>query len=173
MRRLIAALSLPFVLVTACRPRDKIRVELPEPEVVSSVVNTADAAVSAQLIRGFHAVEQNSWRWTAGKFSVALKPPAGTAAKGGRVVLKCSVPQAVIGAFGNVTLTAVLNGGVLGSQTWTSAGEYTFVVPVPAAQLDTEVITVDFSLDRFLAAGRADARELGLIVSSIAIEPLT
>ena len=170
MRRLTFALMVAFATVTACRPREKIRVELPEPEMLSSVVNTADPAVAPQLIRGFHQIEQGSWRWTAGKFSVAFKPPAGSGAQGGQVVLRCSVPEALIRRVGDATLTATVNGGTLGSQTWKSAGEYTFTAPIPAAQLDTETVTVDFSLDKFLSAGQAEARELGLIVTSIAVE---
>lgn len=170
MRRLTLAVCLIGFGVTGCRPRDKVRVEMPQPEVVSSVVNMADAAVAPQLIRGFHHIEQDSWRWTAGKFSVALKPPPGSGAKGGRVVLRCSVPDALIKRVGTVTLTAAANGGTLGSQTWAAAGEYTFSLPVPATLLDADVLTVDFSLDKFLTAGQVDSRELGLIVTSVALE---
>ena len=86
------------------------------------------------------------------------------------MVVRCTVPEALISRVGPVTLTAKLNGGVLGSHTWSSAGEYTFSAPVPAGQLDAEALTVDFSLDKFLATGQVDSRELGLIVSSFAVE---
>jgi hypothetical protein len=156
--------------VTACRPREKIRVELPEPEILSSVVNVSDSSVSSQLIQGFHEIEQGSWRWTAGKFSVAFKPPAGSAARGGRVVLRGSVPEALIRNVRQVTLRASVNGGTVGSQVWNNPGEYIFAAAIPAAQLDAEAVTVDFSLDQFLKAGQADARELGLIVTSVELE---
>jgi hypothetical protein len=133
-------------------------------------VNTANPAVAAQLIRGFHEIEQGAWRWTAGKFSVALKPPAGRDGQHGRVVLRCSVPEALISRVGPVTLSAAVDGSVLGSQTWKTSGEYTFAARVPATHLKRQAMTADFSLDRFLTAGQAETRELGLIVSSIAVE---
>jgi hypothetical protein len=144
-------------------------VETPEYENLSSTVNTADSRVAAQLIRGFHDIEQGSWRWTEGKFSVLLKPPPGSTG-GGRIVLRCVVAEPLIAKVGAVTLSARLNGGVLGTVTWRNAGEYTFTAPVPAPQLDAGAITVDFDLDKFLPAGQADARELGLIVSSVAVQ---
>jgi hypothetical protein len=91
--------------------------------------------------------------------------------KGGRVTLRCVVPEALVARVGPPTLTATLNGGVLGTQKWTTPGEYVFSVPVPPGQLETGSLTVDFALDKFLAAGQVDARELGLIVSSVALEP--
>jgi hypothetical protein len=154
----------------ACRPRDNIKVESPEPEVLSSVVNTSDPAVAPQLIVGFHEIEQGSWRWTAGKFAVAFKSPARSGGQAARLVMHCSVPEALTSRVGAVTLTAKLNGATLGVQKWETPGEYTFTAAVPASQLSADAVTVDFSLDKFLPAGQADARELGLIVTSVAIE---
>jgi hypothetical protein len=87
--------------------------------------------------------------------------------------MRCSVPEALVGRVGSLTVTARVNGGTIATQTWTAPGEYTFSAPVPKAQLDAEAVTVDFSLDKFLAAGQADSRELGLIVSSVELQPLT
>jgi hypothetical protein len=67
-------------------------------------------------------------------------------------------------------LTASLGKAELGTETYSSAGEYTFTVDVPAAALGDEAVTVDFALDRFLPPGAVDTRELGLIVSSIGLE---
>ena len=134
-----------------------------------SEVHTADPAGAQQLIRGFHPVEQNSWRWTQGKFAVLLKPPATAAEKGAQVYVNVTVPDPVAQKLGSVTLTALLNGTKLGSATWTQAGEYVFTADVPASSLGTEPVTFDFVLDRFLAAGAVDSRELGVIVSRVGL----
>ena len=51
-------------------------------EPLLSTVHAADPKSSIQLIKGFHGVEQNSWRWTMGRFAVTLKPPIGAAEQG-------------------------------------------------------------------------------------------
>ena len=48
---------------------------------LSSTIATADPRAAAQLVSGFYGVEQNSWRWTAGQFSVLLRPPRTPAPK--------------------------------------------------------------------------------------------
>jgi hypothetical protein len=127
----------------------------------------ADPEAEPQLISGFHAIEQNSWRWTAGRFAVLLPPPESAA--GARLLLRLSVPEAVLRETDSVTLTAILNGLKLGSQTWSKPGEYTFVASLPAGALGPRPFTIDFALDRFLPAGKVEARELGIIVSSVEI----
>jgi hypothetical protein len=49
--------------------------------------------------------------------------------------------------------------------------EHRFVADVPPATLGAEAVLIDFSLDRYLAAGTVDNRELGIIVTSVALEP--
>jgi hypothetical protein len=161
----VVALALP-----ACRPREKIRTEPTEENLnLLSEVHMADPAASRQLIRGFHPLEQNSWRWTQGKFAVILQPPAGSEKTGAQVSVQLTVPPPVVERLKGVTLAILLNGVQLGSATWRNPGEYTFSADVPSASLGTEPVTFDFVLDRFLAAGAVDSRELGLIVSSVSL----
>lgn len=171
MRRLkaVAVLAATLAVVPACRPRDKIRLEPTEEQLkLKSAVHMADPEIAQQLISGFYPVEQNSWRWTMGRFAVMLKPPPAVATAA-RLTVRLSVPEAVLHKTGPITLSASLNGTKLGVKTWSTPGEYTFQVPVPAAALGTDPVTVDFTLDKFLAAGSVETRELGLIVSSVEI----
>ena len=69
-------------------------------------VHAADPKSSIQLIKGFHGVEQNSWRWTMGRFAVTLKPPTGPPSKARPLVLKFSIPDAVLQKTKTMTLTA-------------------------------------------------------------------
>jgi hypothetical protein len=135
-----------------------------------STVHTADPKGAIQLLNGFHAVEQNAWRWTMGKFSVTLKTPRGSE-KGGTLVMKLVVPDALIATAKSTTLTAVIGSTSIGSATYSAAGEQTFTADVPASLLGTEAVSVDFALTKFLPAGTGDLRELGVIVSSVSLEP--
>jgi hypothetical protein len=127
----------------------------------------ADPRASAQLVRGFHQLEQNSWRWTMGKFTVVLKSPPQAARNGATLTASFSVPDPLIQRLGTLTLTATVEGRTLQTATYSAAGEVTFKAAVPAPEFKAEAVTVDFALDKFLAAGVADSRELGLIVTSI------
>jgi hypothetical protein len=157
-----------------CKRREKVRLEDKAergPAVIESTVHTADPQSASQLLKGFHEIEQNSWRWTAGQFAVSLRPPKGSAESGATLVMKFTIPDAVVARVKTTTLTAAISGKTVGSSTYSTAGEYTFTADVPAGTLGSEPVTVEFSLSGFLPAGTVDARELGVVVSSISFEP--
>lgn len=77
MRRLIAAAVLMAIvaLAPACRTKRKPRAKIAEDDgQLASVVNVADPRAAIQLVSGFHALENDSWRWTARQFTVTLRP---------------------------------------------------------------------------------------------------
>jgi hypothetical protein len=129
----------------------------------------ADPKAAIQLIRGFHSVEHNAWRWTMGKFSVTLKVPAGGAQKGATLGATFTLPEAVISKVKSTTLSASIGGAQVGSTAYKTAGEHTFTAEIPAAVLKPEAVTIDFALSGFLPAGSVDVRELGLVASTIAL----
>ena len=177
MRRLIlaaGALACCWLLVSApagCRRQRKVAVETieDEPPELASMLHVADPKASLQLLHGFYDLEQNAWRWTKGKFSVTLRPPAGAAAAGAALELKMTVPDPVIERLKSVTLSANVNGTPIESETFNKPGEYTFRKDVPAKALEGEAVTVDFALDKFLEAGAVEQRELGIIVSTVGL----
>jgi hypothetical protein len=137
-----------------------------EDQQLVSMLHVADPNTAIQLVRGFHDIEQNAWRWTRGSFSVALKVPAGASERGAVLELKFVAPEPVIERLKEVTLSASVNGHALEAETYSKAGEYTYRRELPAAALQQEAVTVDFALDKYLAAGEVETRELGIIVSS-------
>ena len=157
---------------SGCKPRDPVRVRETEegPAVLESVVHMSDPKTEVQLIKGFHEVEQNSWRWTAGKFAVTLKAPGGARERGATVAARFTVPDPVIAQVKTTTLTATAGGRQIGSATYSTSGEYTFTADVPPELFATDAITVEFALSNFLPAGSVDSRELGVIASSIGLE---
>ena len=139
--------------------------------MLASVVHVADPRVSAQLVSGFYGIEGNAWRWTAGKFTVLLRPPRGAAQNGAMLQVKFSVPDPVIARLKTVSLSASVAGTKLPPETYTQAGEFTYSRELPAAALAGDAVKVDFALDKAIPPGAVDQRELGVVVTTVGLEP--
>lgn len=170
MRRLV----IPTLLLTlaGCQTRPPRPILENENAGVASVIPLGDSRFAGQLNRGFYQIEQNAWRWTAGRFSVTLKTPPGAAQKGAFLVVKFSVPPTILEKHGNVTLNMSVNGIRIEPATYTAAGQQQLRRPVPAEAFIADVVACDFILDKILPPSPADKRELGIIVSSIGLESL-
>jgi len=152
------------------RGPSKSQATVEEAPAVSSVLQTADPKAAPQLLKGFYDVEAGSWRWTAGKFSVSLSPPAGAPERGARLILRLTVPDPVIQKAGPVKLSASVEGTPLAGETFSKPGQYVFSRDVPASALGKRVVVVDFALDKFLPPSGSDERELGVVVSAVGFE---
>jgi hypothetical protein len=173
-RLLVAGCAALLFGSPGCKPRgEKIRTEATDeaPAKLNSVVQMADPNASVQLLRGFHGIEGNSWRWTMGRFAVSLRPPASAAQNGAVLKARFSLHEAVASRLGAVTLSATVNGAALAPQRLERAGDYVYSREVPASALAAEAVTFEFVLDKFLPPGGVDQRELGLVMSSIGLEP--
>lgn len=133
-----------------------------------------DPAISDQLISGFYAVEggtgDDAWRWSGPDFSLALAPPP-EAQHGARLVVRLYFPETQIQKLGPMTLTASIDGEPLQPETYSQGGSYEFVRDVPACFLDTNVLPVTFSFDRYAPRSETEGRDLGAVVSMAALEP--
>jgi len=138
---------------------------------MAAMVQMADEKVSPQLLEGFYGLEDKSWRWTAGHFSVLLSTVPLAASEGAVLKVQLSIPKPLIDRVKTTTLTAELAGTKLSPESFTQPGTFSFVRDVPAKLLGGESVRVDFSLDRFLAPGVLDGRELGVVVTSVGFEP--
>jgi FkbM family methyltransferase len=136
---------------------------------MASKVQIADKSTEGQLIRGFYQAEDKSWRWTAGKFTVALKPPEGSREKGAWLVMDFVIPEAGFDKMKGVTMSASVDGAALSPASFATQGKHTYRVEVPPSALTKNAAQVDFSLDRVLSASQY-GRELGLIVTSVGLE---
>lgn len=177
MRRLVLRFSYLFLIallvagVGGCKRKKKPQATVEEGQVgLLTMVHAADPRGEVQLVRGFHAVEQNAWRWTAGSFSVTLKPPAGAAQKGAVLQFKFVVPDVVINKVGAVTLSATVDGDKLAPETYSKSGEYSYTRDVPASALQNEAVNVEFALDKFMPASDQDQRDLGVIMTMVGFE---
>jgi len=138
-----------------------------DPGALASVIRMGDPAVAGQLIKGFHAIEQNSWRWTDGMFTAALKPPPGANRNGAWLIVKLHVSEASIKQLHNLTLSATVGGAAVAPATFSIPGAHEYRREVPASAFDKEMVDADFSLDKFL---NPTGVELGVVVNSIALE---
>jgi hypothetical protein len=166
------ALVAGLVLVGGCKRQRKPPVARTDESgaTLASFVHMADPKAAPQLLKGFHPIEQNAWRWTAGSFSVVLHPPVQAAEKGAVLNLKFAVPDPVIAKLKAVSLTASINGQPLGPETYTQPGEFTYSREVPAKLAFGDAVNIDFTLDKYLPPGDVDQRELGVIVTSVGLE---
>ena len=173
MRRLILALVLVITVATleSCKRKKKQVDFLDEGggQLVSTV-QTRNPSTAIQLVKGFHDIENGAWRWTMGKFTVILRPPEQASQKGATLKFNFVLPEPILAKLQTVTISATVNGKPLESATYNQAGPQEYKKSVPAASLTGEVITVDFTLDKFVPAGAMDLRELGVIAASIGLE---
>jgi hypothetical protein len=171
MRRLTAAMLLTLVVIApACRTRKKGSRAQDDGKPLS-VVNVADPRGAVQLIRGFHNVENDSWRWAMRNFTVSLRPPAGAATNGATLQLKFTLPDAIFSQLGAMTIHARVAGTDLAPETYSKAGEAIYSRDLPAAALQGDAVTIEFFTDKALPPGPTDERELSIIVSSIGLSP--
>ena len=137
---------------------------------MASTVHMGDPQAGTQLISGFYGIEENAWRWTGRRFSVALHAPFGAAQKGGTLQLKLTVPSVIVEKLKTISLSATINGTTFPPETYTQAGNYTYTREVAPGVLAGESARVDFELDKAMPPAGGDARELGVVVLSAGLE---
>ena len=167
---LVAALAMTSV---TCKRAQRVRVQPTEEEAprLASTVRASDSKLESQLVNGFYGVEGNAWRWTAQKFTVVLRPPMGASTRGAVLDLALTVPGVVIEKLKTVSLAATVDNVPLSPETYTEPGQYTYKRDLPASALAGESVRVDFQLDKAIPPTGADLRELGVIVSSVGLDP--
>jgi hypothetical protein len=156
---LMALTALAFS--AGCRRRDR---------GLSSMINMADPTTAKQLVSGFHAVESGAWRWTMKKFSVVLKPPAGSETSGAMLRFRMFISPDQLKNLGPITLSADVDGHQLESQTFTTDGDQLYSRPVPPELLKSSEVRINFSLDKAREGDNIDGRQLGVVASLIGLQ---
>lgn len=165
---LLVGCSGPFLL--SCSRRASLAGETEEePPRLPSSIHTADARASSQLVSGWHAIEQNAWRWTTKQFAVVLGTPRGAVRNGGILRVAFTVPDVVIARLGSISLSASIREVALAPELYGRQGDYVYERQVPAAAFSADSVRVDFALSKAIPPGD-DQRELGLVVNRISLE---
>lgn len=123
------------------------RLGTPRPEVV--------------LESGWHALENDAWRWTEREFAVRIASRSGSA--GRALKFRFTIPAVVIEKLGPVRLDAEVNGSRLGAETFAAPGSHVYSRPCPALAQGRENF-VKFTLDKAMPPDERDRRERGVVV---------
>jgi hypothetical protein len=140
------------------------------PKPLVSSFSVAEAENERQLVDGFYPLEHGRWRWTQKQFGVELAPPAGPKEKGLLLRFKLNMPEAALKAYKTVTLSAKVDGTELKPKKLSKNGDHEYTADLPASVVEKQKLRVDFTLDKSFTP-EGDARELGLIAHSFAVEP--
>lgn len=127
-------------------------------------LTVADPALKDRLLRGFYD-GTNAWKWTGRQFAVSLDAPPPLDAPT-YLVLDFNAPDELMSVVKGVTVTARVNGQVVGSQKYTASGRSILQCSVPPALLKQSPAEVEFELDH-AAKDPANGREIGLIVVNV------
>jgi hypothetical protein len=114
-----------------------------------------------RILGGFHAIEQESWRWTTKQFALEVVLPQGR--KTTEFALKLIVPEAVVQAGRQVKVSCYCEGEKAGAITLDSPGAIEFRGVFTSRMLQQTVIPLEFEVESAYAAA-GDIRELGVIV---------
>jgi hypothetical protein len=169
-RRAVLVATLAFLV--GCKSKQPVKVQQAAEEGprIASMVHTGDPKSQDQLLNGFYGIEQNSWRWTGRKFSVALRPPPGSSQKGAVLNVQLAIPDPVINQLKAVSLSGNVGTAPLSPESYTQTGQYTYTRDVPPSALTGESVRIDFQLDKSIPPGDVDKRELGIIVNSVSLD---
>jgi hypothetical protein len=172
--RLAAAFALIAIvaIAPACRTKKKARGAVIEDDgQLSSVVSVADPHAAIQLVRGFHPIENDAWRWTMKNFTVTLRPPARSAQGGAQLELKFNFPAVIFDRVGPIALSARVGGLDLAPETYSQAGDATYTRDIPGSALGGEAVSFDFAVSKAIPPSDKDGRELAIIVTTIGLTP--
>lgn len=135
-----------------------------------SSVNAADPRGEPQLLRGFYPLEQGTWRWTAKNFSVILATPPPVEGHQAALDIRVTLPDS-LQPYLPITLTAEINHKDVGSHVFSElVREQLVTIPIPEGVLTAEPALVEFALDKGIGPSESDGRELGMVVTSVAIK---
>src|SRR5437899_764547 len=139
------------VLSGGCKRREKkIRVQQTDEDTatMASVIHMGDPKVAMQLLSGFYNIESNTWRWTMGKFAVALRPPLNASVKGATLHLKFVIPEAVLSKIKTTSISAKVGDVALSPETYTQPGEFDYSREVDGKLLAGESVNAEFRMDK-------------------------
>jgi hypothetical protein len=154
-----------------CQSEAPVRPASDQSARLASTVYTGDPNAEPQLLSGFYRVEEYSWRWTAQRFSVVLRPPEGATGEAATLVVRLGIPQGVIEKLHSISLSSSIGGSSLAPETYIRPGDQSYIRAVAPKLLTSEEVRIDFQLDKVLPPVGQDERQLGIVVTSIGLEP--
>ena len=171
--RFLTLLALLLLLSSGCKRRHHPSpgATIEEESELAMAISVADPRDASQLLSGFHALEQNAWRWTMRRFAVSLATPASASTRGAKLELRFVLPDAVAAQLLGVTITPSISGAKAGTCRVEKPGEQSCAFLVAPELLKGDAVIVQFDLDKAIAPSAGDSRELGVIVFRTGFAP--
>jgi tRNA (mo5U34)-methyltransferase len=121
-----------------------------------------------RVLHGWHAVENDAWRWTAKSFGLEVTPPAEGPLS--EFALRFEVPERILETDGEVRVTCTIDGCLAGTVTCTKPETLEFRGRFPhlAAR---RAMQLDFTVESSYTPAAGDVRELGVIVPLLEKSP--
>jgi tRNA (mo5U34)-methyltransferase len=113
------------------------------------------------LTHGWHAIEEERWRWTEARFGFDILTETPVAFT--KLRMRLHLPPAHFARTGPVTLSARAEGAEMPACVFAAPGDHVYEAPLPAYPPRTS-LHLEFTLDRCVEPTGEDARELGIVV---------
>jgi 2-polyprenyl-3-methyl-5-hydroxy-6-metoxy-1,4-benzoquinol methylase len=128
-----------------------------------------DPADSAALLDGWHALEQNRWRWTERRFGLRFEgvPPSAASAV---LRIEFRVHERLLAKVERVSLAVTINGVRLEMAEYRLAGQHVYERHLDPEILRAGPVTARFELNASIEPDGSDPRERGLIVCAVALD---
>jgi hypothetical protein len=141
---------------------------------LASLFHTADPQSARQLVDGFYAPEAFG-RWTKPKFSLVLAVPHSPPLQDPALLVKLFVPDNEMAQVKSLSLACSVNGVALAPETFTAPGGQVYARSLPAAALSGDRLSgdrlrADFTLDKWMPGTKQDPRDLGIVVTVVALK---
>jgi tRNA (mo5U34)-methyltransferase len=154
-----------YVTAGCAKGSDPVRLDRDE-RAFCLLESRYERLTNVELLDGWHESEETGWRWTKPEFSARIRwneqaPPR-------RLTMRLYLPEALLERVNPVRLAISVNGAPLAPEEYRIAGAWDLVRAIPAGGANEFLLR--FSLDGSLPPDADDARERGLIVSSIHLE---
>ena len=156
---------LGLLLCAGCGQRKSAQAPV-QHSLPATEISVADPVYKSRLLRGFFDGTE-AWKWTGWNFAVSLDVPE--AAGPTFLLLNFVAPDELMSQVQGFTLTAKVNGELVGKARYEKGGSVNFGLPVPASALKRSPAEVEFSIDQ--TAKWPDGRPMGLIVVNVGLKP--
>jgi hypothetical protein len=158
-----------YLVVGPGATADPVRPEGDARAYILATSRLAAAPSDFRLLRGWHNLELDAWRWTERCFALEVDVPADLSPA--TLEFRFELPAVMFAAYPHFTLFARVNGTPLAPRIYAVPGRHKYSAPV--ASVPAGSVTVEFELDRAVGPGDADRRELGVIVALTGPSPVT
>ncbi len=141
---------------------DPVRLDRDE-RVFCLLASRYERLSNVELLEGWHESEGTGWRWTKREFSALIQwkepvPPR-------RLTVHMFLPESLMDRVSPLRLSVSVNGRPLPPEVFRTPGAQSLVRALPATMAG--VLLVHFSLSHALPPDQDDARERGLIMTSL------